>query len=190
LLFSLTGDDADLFSINENSGEVRFNSAPDFDAPADFDGDNVYDVTVHVKDAINDTSQAVAISVTNLVGETWVGGDEKQSRTGTIEEDNLSGGNARDALNGSLGNDTLTGGNGPDTFVFAAAFGNDAITDFKPHLDFIQLDPALFADFAAVQAHAADDGYGNAVITFDASNTITLLGVTTGQLHVSDFLFV
>ena len=66
----------------------------------------------------------------------------------------------------------------------------DVITDFKPNEDVIQFDHALFADFAAVQSHAANDGLGNTVITFDANDTITLQAVTVAQLHANDFLFV
>ena len=57
-------------------------------------------------------------------------------------------------------------------------------------VDHIQIDPTLFADFAAVKAHAANDGHGNTVITYDTNDTITLTGVAPSQLHVNDFFFV
>jgi Ca2+-binding RTX toxin-like protein len=130
------------------------------------------------------------LTATNVVGETFVGGNGGQTHTGTGDDDNLTGGNGKDVFNGGAGNDTLTGGNGADTLVFAANFGEDVITDFKPHQDVIQFDHTLFANFAAVQSHATNDGQGNTVITFDANDTITLLGVTVAQLHASDFLFI
>ena len=52
LAYSLSGADAALFSINA-SGVLRFKSAPDFGAPSDVGGDNVYDVTVHVTDGVS-----------------------------------------------------------------------------------------------------------------------------------------
>ena len=52
LEYSLSGADAALFSINA-SGVLRFKSAPDFGAPSDVGGDNVYDVTVHVTDGVS-----------------------------------------------------------------------------------------------------------------------------------------
>lgn len=103
--------------------------------------------------------------------------------------DVLVGGNGADALIGGRGNDTLTGGKDSDTFVFNPNFGKDLVTDFKPG-DHIQIDNTLFANFAAVQAHAASDGQGNTVITYDANDTITLTGVAPSQLHASDFFFV
>jgi VCBS repeat-containing protein len=104
--------------------------------------------------------------------------------------DTLVGGNSADALIGGRGNDTLTGGKDTDTFVFNSNFGKDVITDFKPNADHIQVDDALFANFAAVQSHAANDGHGNTVITYDANDTITLTGIALSQLHASDFFFV
>ena len=66
LTYRLSGTDADLFTIDADSGEVRFRAAPDFENPADDDGDNVHDVTVTASDRDgNSTDHAVAITVTN-----------------------------------------------------------------------------------------------------------------------------
>ena len=59
------GDDAALFSIDAISGVLTFNSAPDFESPADFNGDNVYEVTVQADDG-NGGTDTQAISVTVL----------------------------------------------------------------------------------------------------------------------------
>src|SRR5581483_1478007 len=61
------GADAALFSINASTGVLTFNSAPDFEAPADVGTDNVYDVTVQVADGNGGTdTQAIAVTVTNV----------------------------------------------------------------------------------------------------------------------------
>ena len=65
LSYSLSGTDAALFTIDLNTGVVSFNNAPDFEAPGDEDGDNVYDITVTASDGANSTDQAVAITVTD-----------------------------------------------------------------------------------------------------------------------------
>ena len=65
LIYSLSGTDAALFTIDLNTGVVSFNNAPDFEAPGDDDGDNVYDITVTASDGANSTDQAVAITVTD-----------------------------------------------------------------------------------------------------------------------------
>ena len=51
--------------IDATTGEVRFIEAPDFEAPGDADGDNVYDIVVTASDGTNSTDQTVAITVTN-----------------------------------------------------------------------------------------------------------------------------
>ena len=65
LSYSLSGTDAALFTIDANTGEVSFRAAPDFEAPGDADGDNVYDIIVTASDDTNSTEQPVAITVTN-----------------------------------------------------------------------------------------------------------------------------
>ena len=65
LVYSLSGTDAALFTINANTGEVSFIAAPDFEIPGDADGDNVYDITVTASDGLNRTDHNVAITVTD-----------------------------------------------------------------------------------------------------------------------------
>ena len=66
LTYSLTGTDAALFDINATTGAVTFKSSPNYEAPADAGGNNVYDVTVVASDGTNITTKDVAISVTNV----------------------------------------------------------------------------------------------------------------------------
>ena len=66
LTYSLSGSDAALFSIDAATGAVTFKAAPDFEVPADANGDNVYDIVVAASDGTNSTTRAVAITVTNV----------------------------------------------------------------------------------------------------------------------------
>src|SRR5262245_47337645 len=83
------------------------------------------------------------------------------------------------------------GPNGSDTFVFAANFGHETITNFHPDTDAIEIDHTVFADFQALLAATYDDGHGNAVIAANPNDTITVKNVTVAQLvqHQSDFHF-
>jgi hypothetical protein len=67
LSFSIVGGaDAAKFAINASTGALSFLAAPDFEAPTDAGGDNVYDVTVQVSDGQGSTdSQAIAVTVTS-----------------------------------------------------------------------------------------------------------------------------
>ncbi|MGP1384445.1 MAG: SwmB domain-containing protein, partial [Thainema sp.] len=63
--FIAGGVDAALFSIDENTGELSFATAPDFEIPGDNGGDNVYNVSVTVSDGNEGGSvtQDLSISV-------------------------------------------------------------------------------------------------------------------------------
>ncbi|MDA9962050.1 Ig-like domain-containing protein, partial [Opitutales bacterium] len=61
LTFSLTGgDDREKFTINAATGALSFRSAPDFENPADTDGNNVYLVELSVSDGKLTASQLLA----------------------------------------------------------------------------------------------------------------------------------
>ena len=73
LTWSLAGDDANDFSIS--GGALTFQSAPDFENPADTGSDNVYNVTVQVSDgkdvagdadSSTDATLSVTVTVTNV----------------------------------------------------------------------------------------------------------------------------
>ena len=93
-------------------------------------------------------------------------------------------------VNGTSGNNTLTsssanevffGHGGNDTFVFTGITGKDVVADFQPNNDVLQLSHNVFANFAAVLAHAAQVG-SDVTITVDASNSVTLHNTTLSQL--------
>ncbi|MFG1359730.1 tandem-95 repeat protein [Xanthobacter pseudotagetidis] len=65
LTYTLSGADADLFTVDAD-GKVTFKAAPDFEAPADAGGDNVYDIGVEANDGTTTTRKAVAITVTDV----------------------------------------------------------------------------------------------------------------------------
>ncbi|MGN7808103.1 cadherin-like domain-containing protein, partial [Ensifer sp. 22521] len=66
LTYSLSGTDSALFNIDAATGVVTFKAAPNFEAPADGDGDNIYDIVVTASDGTLATDRAVAITVTNV----------------------------------------------------------------------------------------------------------------------------
>jgi ELWxxDGT repeat protein len=171
--FALTGADADRFSITA-SGALTFQSAPDFEKPADAGGNNVYDVSLTAIDAdgLSDT-QALSITITDVKGITYNGGAGSKSKTGTPEADTLNGkggndtlkggggkdtidgGTGNDKLFGGDGNDKLTGGTGKDLFVFNAALalaGIDKIIDFSHADDTIRLEDSVFTALGVIVA--------------------------------------
>ena len=72
LTFSLSGGaDQSLFAIDGSTGALSFQSAPDYESPADADTDNAYVLAVTVSDGNLSASQTVndrdasTVSVTN-----------------------------------------------------------------------------------------------------------------------------
>ncbi|MEO8245107.1 MAG: cadherin domain-containing protein, partial [bacterium] len=67
LTYSIIGGaDASKFTVDAETGELNFISAPDFETKADAGGNNVYDVTIQVSDGGLVDSQAIAVTVTNI----------------------------------------------------------------------------------------------------------------------------
>ena len=65
LTFSLSGADAALFQIDALSGALNFVTAPDFEAPGDAGGDNVYDVIVNVEDDLGASASQACLLYTS-----------------------------------------------------------------------------------------------------------------------------
>jgi Ca2+-binding RTX toxin-like protein len=119
-------------------------------------------------------------------------GSDNDEIAGGSGNDTLKGGSGDDLIGGGSGNDTLSGGSGKDVFVFVAGFGHDVVTDFTlsgASADAITFSTDIFADYAAVEAHAMQDGR-DVVITLDADNTLTLHNQQLSALAPDDFRFV
>lgn len=68
VVYSITGgDDAALFQINASTGVLTFVNAPDNEAPADTDGDNVYEVVVSAGDGNSSDQQALSVTVQDTI---------------------------------------------------------------------------------------------------------------------------
>lgn len=144
------GADAARFTIDAASGALSFVTAPNYEAPADAGGDNVYNVVVSASDGSFTDTQALAVTVTNVMeGNTIIGTSSNNTISTTTSvsgqplatqfedviyglggSDNISGaggadvidgGAGNDTLNGGLGADVLTGGLGADRFVYTSA---------------------------------------------------------------------
>jgi Ca2+-binding RTX toxin-like protein len=188
VIYSIAGGaDAALFTIDPGTGAVSFISAPDFDAPADADGDNVYDVIVSASDGSLADTQAIAVTVTNVAGIALTGTNVANILAGTGEEDSLIGlGGAdtldglggNDTLNGGTGSDVINGGDGNDTIVYAIGDGADTI-DGGAGLDLVAISGGAGNDtLRVVFDGAAITGFENGSVTNVESITPDLGGGT------------
>ena len=63
--WTLAGTDSGDFEISD-AGALTFKNVPDYDSPADSDGDNVYNVQVRAEDATETGRLDVTVTVTNV----------------------------------------------------------------------------------------------------------------------------
>ena len=62
------GADAAYFAIDSVTGALSFAAAPDYEAPADAGGNNVYDIIVRASDGVLFDTQALAVTVADVDG--------------------------------------------------------------------------------------------------------------------------
>ena len=60
------GKDASVFELSED-GTLSFNSTPDYEAPRDTDGDNVYNLTIQASDGAESSSLSIQVTVTDAI---------------------------------------------------------------------------------------------------------------------------
>ena len=66
LTYSLSGTDADDFSIDSSSGAISFISTPDYEVPTDANNDNAYELTFAVSNGTTTTLQELVITVIDV----------------------------------------------------------------------------------------------------------------------------
>jgi hypothetical protein len=134
LTFSLSGgDDQGQFSIDGTSGALSFNTAPDFEAPADGNADNDYQVQVQASDGTANTMQDVTVTITNLndnapviTSDAALTGTEGQTAAATITATDSDGSTLTFSLSGGADQDdfTIDSGSGALSFNAAPDFDN------------------------------------------------------------------
>lgn len=66
LTYEIFGADADHFVFDQETGELSFASAPDFENPQDAGADNVYDVGVRVSDGVFEAESTMSVRVDDV----------------------------------------------------------------------------------------------------------------------------
>ena len=117
-------------------------------------------------------------------------GDDTLTNAGRNASVTLLGADGNDTLTGGLANDYLYGDAEGDTFVVTANAQFDAILDFENNSDLIDVQ-ALNLDNAQVQAiinAGFENGSGDCILNFGASNQLFLYQVAKAQLDTGDFV--
>jgi Ca2+-binding RTX toxin-like protein len=112
------GTDAARFSIDAATGALRFLAVPDFEAPNDANGDNLYRLTIQVTDVGGlFAQQAVTVQVTDVALEDIIG---------TAAGELLLGRAGNDAMRGLGGADTVRALDGDDVIIATVGDGDDS----------------------------------------------------------------
>jgi Ca2+-binding RTX toxin-like protein len=149
--FSIIGGaDAAKFQINAVTGALTFVNAPDFEAPADAGGNNVYDVVVQVSDGSLTDTQAIAVSIANDGAENQTvfltndpdkylaPSDDDYTIDGMAGNDTITGAGGDDVIRGGTGDDVLNGGAGNDVFVYVSGANGADVVDGGDGIDEIR----------------------------------------------------
>ncbi|MEZ5716444.1 MAG: calcium-binding protein [Paracoccaceae bacterium] len=133
----------------------------------------------------------------NVGSDAVYGGAQADYVDGGSGNDTVYGGGGYDTVVGGTGNDLLTGNYNADTFVFADGDGQDTITDFEALNGAERIDLSgvtAITGLADLELSSATSGAAiqvgaDVVIDTGDGNSITLLGVSLGDLDASDFVF-
>jgi len=177
------GDDSALFTMDASNGIVRFNDSPNFDAPTDANGDNVYNIIVAVSDGANIATKELAISVTNANDAASITGTSVGSITESDIIQSVSGKltvTDEDAGQSSFVAQTdASGNNGYGSFTIDAN-GNWTYTMSTAHNEFVA--GQTYTDsitVVSVDGSATQD----IIVTIRGTNNIpTIGGQNTGSI--------
>ena len=166
------GADAALFAIDAVTGALSFVSPPDFEAPGDADGDNVYDVIVSASDGSFADNQALAVTVGNANEGVTINSDGGGAAAAlTVAENNLAVTVvAANDLDGTAPSYAIAGGADAGRFTIDAATGALAFVSAP--------------DFEAPADADGDNVYELIVSASDGSVSDTqALAVTVGNIN-------
>ena len=90
LSYDFFGADIADFTIDLGNGTIGFTNPPDYENPADSDGDNVYQLSFEVSDSVNTLSQALSIDVTDLDEFDVTAPEDDDSAANAIAENSAS----------------------------------------------------------------------------------------------------
>jgi hypothetical protein len=139
---------------------------------------------------VNPGADTVAVSITPAAAQAF----GLSQATVAAADANATDAGTSDVINVGQNDAVHIGGTQDSTLVFTqstiGSIGAVTITNFSPKHDVIEVNSALATSIASLLAAAHGDGHGNAVITVDAADTITLIGVHASALQAHNFALI
>ena len=113
IIYTVEGNDKDLFSIDSATGELTFNTAPDYESLTDSVKTNGYSISIKATAGGESSERALTVKVLDL-NEVASGSSGNDYLSGTDNAETLSGGEGSDYIYGRGGDDRLLGGEDND----------------------------------------------------------------------------
>ncbi|PLX36063.1 MAG: hypothetical protein C0606_15180, partial [Hyphomicrobiales bacterium] len=182
------GADGGMFSIDSATGELTFNSAPDYEAAGDSGADNVYEVRVQASDGVSSDVQTINVTVDDVAEhQILTSGDDSYTEAG-IAELSVDGGTGNDTIVGGSGNDSLVGGDEAESSG-AVEINLDGATDQYVTATNITDFPSSRISFEMRFTADADATSGNdvALVSYNTSsgdNEFTVIAKPGGYIEV------
>ncbi|MBV1688580.1 tandem-95 repeat protein [Novosphingobium sp. G106] len=181
LTYSISGGlDADLFTIDAETGVISFKAAPNFEAPTDADHDGVYEIDVAVDDGhglVGEDSIKVTVSNVNegplFSSPSTFAADENQTAAAQLAATDADGDHLTYSISGGLDADLFTIDTATGAISFKAAPNFEAPAD-ADHDNVYEIDVAV------------DDGHG---LVGEDSIKVTVGNVNEGPLFTSPSAF-
>ena len=196
------GADAALFAIDGNTGALTFLAPPDYEAPADANGDNVYEVTVQVSDGALTDTQAISVTVQPVNDNNPVITSDGGGATATVNvNENDTAVTTVTATDADLPAQTLTYSiaGGADAALFAIDGNTGALTflappDFESPADAngdnvyevtVQVTDGALTDTQAISVTVQPVNDNNPVITSDGGGATASVNVNENTTVVT-----
>ena len=161
LSYSISGTDYQIFTIDSSSGELSFNTSPDYENPSDDGKNNTYDLTISATDSMaKQAHQSLTIAVNDLNDNSPSFDPASHSfsvaenTSGTIYTAQATDADASDSLSYSF--------SGTDSSLFT-------LDSSSGELSFINS-----PDFEIPEDQGSDNTYALDIIASDGSNSATL----------------
>ena len=166
LSYDFSGADIDDFTIDSGNGTIAFSNPPDYENPADSDGDNVYQLSFEVSDSVNTLSQALSIDVTDLDEFDVIAPEDDDSAANEIAENSAA--NTLVGITASASD--ADGTNNTITYSFADGANSSGLFDIDANTGVVSYNGSGGLDYESgstsysldIYAHSSDGSSASA----------------------------
>ena len=192
LSYNFSGADIDDFTIDSGNGTIAFSNPPDYENPADSDGDNVYQLSFEVSDSVNTLSQALSIDVTDLDEFDVIAPEDDDSAANEIAENSAA--NTLVGITASASD--ADGTNNTITYSFADGTNSSGLFDIDANTGVVSYNGSGGLDYESgstsysldIYAHSSDGSSASASFPVNITdvNEAPVFASTSGSANAPE----